>query len=181
MGNLLVSSNYKIDFTAGIFNILTGKLEISDLNDLIEECSVSSLEAPVAKDGFGNEIVGVTDFELPFTQEGQYDIVWEFKSENHKTLQVIHLLIIEDNRTPVPDQQSLEEIIVECSISNIQPPTATDSCYHIASPGNGDISFHAEAMKFLDDQFNLPTNSAIGGIFSSFTDDPDVQELILIG
>ncbi|HSI68723.1 MAG TPA: MBG domain-containing protein, partial [Gillisia sp.] len=128
MGNLLVSSNYKIDFTAGIFNILPGKLEISDLNDIIEECSVSSLEAPVAKDGFGNEIVGVTDFELPFTQEGQYDIVWEFKSENHKTLQVIQLLIIEDNSAPVPDQQSLPEIIVECSISNIQPPTATDSC-----------------------------------------------------
>ena len=49
--------------------------------------------------------------------------------------------------------------------------------YHIASSDNDNLSFYAEALKFLvpatDDQFNLPTNSAIGGIFSSFTDAPD--------
>lgn len=49
--------------------------------------------------------------------------------------------------------------------------------YHIASSESDNLSFYAEAMKFLvpatDDQFNLPTNSAIGGIFSSFTDAPD--------
>ncbi|HSP83663.1 MAG TPA: type IX secretion system outer membrane channel protein PorV, partial [Gillisia sp.] len=49
--------------------------------------------------------------------------------------------------------------------------------YHIASSGKDNLSFYAEAMKFLvpatDDQYNLPTNSAIGGIFSSFTDAPD--------
>lgn len=49
--------------------------------------------------------------------------------------------------------------------------------YHIASLKNDNLSFYAEAMKFLvpstDDQYNLPTNSSIGGIFSSFTDAPD--------
>ena len=49
--------------------------------------------------------------------------------------------------------------------------------YHIASLNNDNLSFYAEAMKFLvpstDNQFNLPTNSSIGGIFSSFTDAQD--------
>ena len=49
--------------------------------------------------------------------------------------------------------------------------------YHIANSDSDILSFYAEAMKFLvpstDDNYNLPSNSAIGGIFSSFTDAPD--------
>lgn len=60
--------------------------------------------------------------------------------------------------------------------------------YHIANSKNDYISFYAEAMKYLvpstDDNRNLPTDSAIGGIFSSFTDAPDgfseeIKEVIL--
>lgn len=49
--------------------------------------------------------------------------------------------------------------------------------YHIASGQNDYISFYGEALKFLvpasDDDQNLPDDSVIGGIFSSFTDAPD--------
>lgn len=60
--------------------------------------------------------------------------------------------------------------------------------YHIASSNKDYISFYAEAMKFLvpatDDNRNLPTDSAIGGIFNSFADAQDgfseeLKEVIL--
>ncbi len=48
--------------------------------------------------------------------------------------------------------------------------------YHIATGENDYISFYGEALKYLvpatDDQRNLSQNSAIGGIFNSFTDAP---------
>ena len=49
--------------------------------------------------------------------------------------------------------------------------------YHIATSTKDYVSFHAEALKYLvpasDDDRNIPDDSAIGGIFSSFTDAPD--------
>ena len=60
--------------------------------------------------------------------------------------------------------------------------------YHIATSKKDYVSFYAEALKYLvpatDDNRNIPDDSAIGGIFSSFTDAPDglseeLKEVIL--
>jgi len=60
--------------------------------------------------------------------------------------------------------------------------------YHIATSKKDYLSFYAEALKYLvpatDDNRNIPDDSAIGGIFNSFTDAPDgfseeLKEVIL--
>ncbi|MCF4100073.1 type IX secretion system outer membrane channel protein PorV [Gillisia sp. M10.2A] len=62
------------------------------------------------------------------------------------------------------------------------------SGFHLATSSKDYLSFYAEAMKFLvpstDDNRNVPNESAIGGIFTSFTDAPDgfseeMKEVIL--
>jgi len=49
--------------------------------------------------------------------------------------------------------------------------------YHIATSKKDYLSFYAEALKYLvpatDDNRNIPDDSAIGGLFNSFTDAPD--------
>ncbi|WP_187289866.1 gliding motility-associated C-terminal domain-containing protein [Flagellimonas ruestringensis] len=100
----------------------------ASLNDVIDECEVSSLTAPTATDNCNGSVTVSHDAVLPITQQGTTVVTWTYEDVAGNTSTQTQHVIIADTEAPVPDQASLADIADECKISSLTAPTATDNC-----------------------------------------------------
>ncbi len=116
--------------------VLTAKDEtapvavMDDLEVITAECMVEEADVakPLAVDNCEETIEGKADIYFPITRKGSTIITWTFEdASGNKTYQQQEV-IIEDNTAPVADLSELEDLVVECEISEITAPTATDNC-----------------------------------------------------
>ena len=65
---------------------------------------------------------------MPITTQGTTVITWTYDDGNGNTATQTQNVIINDTTPPVPDVAILPDIISECEITTLTPPTATDNC-----------------------------------------------------
>ena len=122
--------------------------EISQLPVINAECSVvlEDLNVPVATDECAGEILATIDENIfPISGSGSHTITWIYDDGNGNTLTQDQEIVIKDNTAPVPDVAQLDDIVVQCEISDIAVPTATDNCGgEIVATTNDPLSYNAQ-------------------------------------
>lgn len=99
---------------------------LTELPDIIAECAVESIEAPLSYNSTDNSIEGISDTEFPITESTT--ILWTYDDGNGFVSFQEQSILVEDAQAPIPDAATLEILIAECEISTLTPPTASDNC-----------------------------------------------------
>ncbi|PZX46911.1 HYR-like domain-containing protein, partial [Algoriphagus chordae] len=100
---------------------------VPTLPEIIAECSFQITEVPKAIDSCGGEINATTDNDQEYFEEGTYTITWTFTDGNGlQTTQEQNVTLIKLD--PIPSLPELEVIVTQCSVTDIQAPTATGGC-----------------------------------------------------
>jgi hypothetical protein len=114
------------------------------LNDITAECSVTVSEIPTATDNCTGSINGFTSDPLTYSENGIYTILWVFNDGNGNATTQTQTVVIDDNTAPVPDNETLNDITAECSVSVTEVPTATDNCVGTINGVTSDPLFYNE-------------------------------------
>ncbi|WP_196888197.1 HYR domain-containing protein [Aureivirga sp. CE67] len=104
--------------------------EVIEIADITAECEIFEAEIPIptTMDNCAGEIAATTDSELNYTEQGTYEIIWNFDDGNGNSIDVIQVITIDD--TTAPEMIELETLTAECelSVTDITFPTTTDNC-----------------------------------------------------
>ena len=99
----------------------------SSLPTITSTCTpVTSLTAPTASDNCSGLITGTTTVLLPITTSTT--ITWTYVDGFGNQSTQSQLINIDDVTAPVPDVSALPDVTGTCSITTLNPPTATDNC-----------------------------------------------------
>ncbi|APG60345.1 LamG domain-containing protein [Christiangramia salexigens] len=103
---------------------------MDQLEPIYAECIVerTDVPTPLATDNCDIEISATTDLVFPVTRQGSTMIRWKFEDSNANVTYQQQKIIIDDITAPVPDIAELETVEVECGVTAISAPTATDNC-----------------------------------------------------
>lgn len=102
--------------------------DMAILPTLVGNCSFELTEFPTSHDNCAGTIYGTTTDPLTFDSSGVYNITWYYDDGNGNVTSQSQQVIIDDQEAPVPDSTSLHDIFVECELTSIDFPTATDGC-----------------------------------------------------
>ncbi|WP_405370934.1 HYR domain-containing protein [Nonlabens sp. Asnod2-A12] len=104
--------------------------DVATLTDVIAECEVTSLVAPIATDNCANATVLVSnDAIFPITGEGTTTVVtWTYDDGNGNTSTQTQNVIIDDLTAPIANLATLTDVTAECEVTSLAAPTATDNC-----------------------------------------------------
>nr|WP_321222509.1 LamG-like jellyroll fold domain-containing protein [uncultured Psychroserpens sp.] len=103
--------------------------DAATLSDITAECEVTSLTPPTATDNCGGSVTVTNDATLPISGEGTTTVVtWTYDDGNGNTSTQTQNVIIDDITAPTPDAATLSDITVECEVTSLTPPSATDNC-----------------------------------------------------
>jgi hypothetical protein len=100
--------------------------DVATLDEIVAECSVTELTPPTATDNCDGQVTGTTQTTVPIT--GSTVITWTYTDGAGNSSTQNQVVTIEDTSAPVADVATLDEIIAECSVEVLTPPTATDNC-----------------------------------------------------
>lgn len=100
--------------------------DVASLATLTDECSISSLTAPVATDNCDGTITGTHNVTLPITSS--MNITWTYLDASGNSSTQTQAVVINDVTAPVVDNPTLLDIEEECFVSSLIAPTATDNC-----------------------------------------------------
>ena len=100
--------------------------DTDSLQDLTEQCEITTLIAPTATDNCDGQITGTTTTTLPITQSTTID--WTYTDSFGNTFTQIQEVVIADTSAPIPDLGSLPNLSALCEITELTAPTATDNC-----------------------------------------------------
>jgi surface protein len=109
----------------GFFDILM-LADVSNLEVVTSECSVSSLTAPTATHFCDGTITATTTSVFPIT--ASETLTWTYNDAEGNYLTQTQEIIITDEMPPLADLASLSQISEECSVLSLATPTATDNC-----------------------------------------------------
>ncbi|GAB5523834.1 MAG: hypothetical protein Roseis2KO_17060 [Roseivirga sp.] len=96
------------------------------LSEVVAQCEVTALTAPLATDNCSGEITAVTTTSFPITES--MTVIWIYADASGNTSTQEQSVVINDTSAPVPDITSLPEVTAECIVSELVIPTATDNC-----------------------------------------------------
>jgi hypothetical protein len=99
---------------------------LSDLPVISAGCSVESLDPPLAYNNNDDAIVGVTATEFPILESTT--VIWTYDDGNGFVSTQEQEVVINDTQAPVPDLETLADVVAECEITTLNAPTATDDC-----------------------------------------------------
>jgi len=99
-------------------------LHVASLGEVVANCEVLSIDAPTATDDCLGEIVGVSN--VPFPVNHSTEIIWRFDDTNGNVINQTQIVTISDETIPVPNQETLTDIIAACEVAELIIPTATD-------------------------------------------------------
>lgn len=142
-GNTYFSSNSTATFTiAGggengcdavvtlnltIEDVLAPSADIASLPSITSECAVTSLIAPTATDNCQGTVTGSHNATLPITLQGTTTVMWTYDDGNGNISTQMQDVVIEDVTSPIPNVNSLNDLLSECEVSPTAP-TGTDNC-----------------------------------------------------
>ncbi|WP_198536975.1 BspA family leucine-rich repeat surface protein [Salegentibacter sediminis] len=132
-----------------VLNIQPLELMQANLPEITSECAIalSDLEVPKASGLCNTEILASTQASEVIGES--MTITWMFEDESGNTLSQTQQITIEDKTAPVPNQDILEDIIVECSVENISAPTATDNCGGQITATTGDPTSYTQQGDYI--------------------------------
>lgn len=118
---------------------------LETLPDLKAQCSLILSGNPPRAFDCGNQIDGVlASGQTEFTEQGIYTLTWTYTDgRGNKTTQE-QKVIIDDTTPPVPDSQSLPDLVGECEVQVHDPPTATDACVGTIRGETTDYLYYTE-------------------------------------
>jgi ELWxxDGT repeat protein len=87
--------------------------DVTNLPDLIGECSVEIDNAPTATDSWGNTITGTSTDRLTYEEQGNFTIIWTYEDHNGNASTQEQTVIVDDVTNPVI---SLKEAVDNKSI-----------------------------------------------------------------
>lgn len=96
------------------------------LPPITAQCVLTSLVAPTATDTCSGIITGVPDLPVPITTNTL--IVWTYTDANGNEIRQPQEVFITDDTPPTPDVANLTDIIAQCELTALNPPTASDNC-----------------------------------------------------
>ncbi|MDG1332087.1 MAG: T9SS type A sorting domain-containing protein [Crocinitomicaceae bacterium] len=102
--------------------------DVATLADVTAPCSVTSLTAPTATDNCGGTVTVTNDATLPITTQGTTVVTWTYTDVNGNSSTQTQNVVIDDNLAPVPNAGTLADVTVECVVTSLTAPTATDNC-----------------------------------------------------
>ena len=85
------------------------------------------MTAPTATDNCGTVTV-TNDATLPISTQGTTIVTWTYDDGNGNTTTQTQNLVIDDVTAPVADVATLADVTVECEVTALTAPTATDNC-----------------------------------------------------
>lgn len=146
------------DISAPVPDVLT-------LSDVTGDCSLGSLTDPTASDNCSGFITVSNDATLPYTVVGTYVVTWMYTDATGNNSAQTQNIIIQDVTGPVADLATLTPIVVDCELTSLVEPTATDDC-------GGAVTITSDAVlpmtipgdysivwSFTDDQGNVTTEN----------------------
>ncbi len=102
--------------------------DVDPLPTISGECSATVTgPPPTATDECDGTITGTTTSPLTYNSPGTYTVVWQYSDGVDVTTQN-QTVIVTDNTDPVPDLETLPDVLGECSATVSTVPTATDNC-----------------------------------------------------
>lgn len=107
--------------------------DIATLPAINEECEVTSLIPPTATDVCVGTVTATTNASLPISTPGTTTITWTYDDGNGNTSTQTQNIVIADVTAPVADIATLPDVVAECEITTLIPPTATDNCSGIVT------------------------------------------------
>ena len=113
--------------------------DVANLPDVTDECEVTSLTPPTATDTCSSNVTVTNDAVFPITQQGTTVVTWTYDDGNGNITTQTQNVIIQDVTIPVPDAATLPDVLAECEVSTLTPPTATDNCAGVIN-GTPDVS-----------------------------------------
>src|SRR5690606_12246360 len=102
--------------------------DVAILADLTDECSVNALTAPTATDNCGGTVTVTHNATLPISTQGTTVVTWTYADTNGNTSTQTQNVVITDNTAPIADVTPLDDVIAQCEVTALTPPTATDNC-----------------------------------------------------
>jgi gliding motility-associated-like protein len=99
---------------------------MATLSDIRVQCEATTLEPPTATDNCGGTITASHNATLPIRASST--IIWTYTDASGNGSTQEQRVIIEDTEAPIPDAPSLPDILEQCGVAALTPPTATDNC-----------------------------------------------------
>jgi len=106
------------------------------LPDIIDQCEVTSLLAPLSTDNCAGIVTVTNDATFPITTQGITVVTWTYDDGNGNTSTQTQNVIITDITSPVPDLATLLDITNQCEVTSLLAPLATDNCAGIVTVTN---------------------------------------------
>ena len=179
-----------VDFNAPV-------ADVAALADVQGTCEVTSLTAPTATDACtGIQVTGTTNATLPINANTA--ITWTYDDGNGNTVTQTQNVVIVDNTAPVPDSNTLADVMGECELTMLTAPTATDNCastvtvsndavFPITSntmvtwsydDGNGNMSTQTQNIMVADTQPPVPNGTVVNGFLPEVMDQCSIMPTI---
>jgi hypothetical protein len=100
--------------------------DVATLADYTADCYVLSgdLTAPTATDACVGQVIGTNNATFPIN--ATQTITWTYNDGNGNISTQDQLIVISDVTAPVADIATLSDVVENCEITSLTPPTATD-------------------------------------------------------
>jgi hypothetical protein len=101
--------------------------DVTNLPDLVEQCQVTALVPPTATDNCAAVVTVTNNATLPLTAASTV-VIWTYDDGNGNTVTQTQNVLINDTTGPAPDLTVLPDVLGQCEVTALVPPTATDNC-----------------------------------------------------
>src|SRR5690554_1516955 len=123
--------------------------DVAILADLTDECSVNALTAPTATDNCGGTVTVTHNATLPISTQGTTLVTWTYADTNGNTSIQTQNVVITHNTAPIADVTPLDDVIAQCEVTALTPPTATDNCTTVTVTNNATLPISAQGTTLV--------------------------------
>ncbi|MFN2380793.1 MAG: gliding motility-associated C-terminal domain-containing protein [Bacteroidales bacterium] len=126
--------------------------DVASLPDITGDCSVTIPSVPTATDNCAGPISATTTDPVVYNTLGTYSITWTYNDGNGNVSTQTQTVIVSDDISPLPDEDPLPDVTIQCNGTVPVIPTATDNCAGViagttsdpltySSPGNYSVTW----------------------------------------
>ena len=109
--------------TVNVIDTLAPVPDVAQLEDITDECEVTSLTAPTATDNCGGTVTVSNDATLPISTQGTTIVTWTYEDDNGNSATQTQNVVINDITDP---QAVCQNIIVSLDANGLASWTAAD-------------------------------------------------------
>jgi len=117
--------------------------DLTNLEDIVGQCSASVSEIPTATDNCSGDIIGTTSNPLSYTEQGTYTVIWTFEDEHGNVSNQEQSVVVNDDIDPVisciANQTKIitsDETEYVVSGNEFDPTTLSDNCKIVSITNN---------------------------------------------